>query len=392
MIFLTHIYMKRIFFLFLLFTFISTNVKAINLRVGDTKDLDIGMVSHLQGCQWTISRPNDVIFITTPQSYSTRVTIKAIKSFPATSPCVVQCKYYYLELDPTTGKYIYSRTGYKDWTIFVSKDENSSGSSGSTSNKNDQIYLEKQEISIFSIESTYLSSNINSGETLYWSIDNPKIAYLYEEKYNKICIYGKCPGTTYVRVKRSSGPEAICKVTVKLKSEYKKDEKFYYCDNNNVSVIYQVNSDTKKTCTLAGYGEYSERSNFTTKELVLPQSVNGYTITIIGNSAFEGYTSLTSIIIPQEVQYIDQNIFEGCPIKSIICHSPNIKFNSYAISKELIKNVILYVPKYDNNFRQFYNIIELENPFNDLDISSQEIKKRFNSTKETVNKFLNTLQ
>ena len=115
------IFLKRLFlFVALLISTIYAN--AISMKVGDTETLDIGDVSHLQGCQWTISRPNDVIFVTTPQAYSTKVTIKAVNAFPATSPCVVQCKYYYLELDPTTGKYTYSRTGYKDWTIFVKED------------------------------------------------------------------------------------------------------------------------------------------------------------------------------------------------------------------------------------------------------------------------------
>ena len=38
------------------------------MKVGDTETLGIGNIEHLQGCQWTISRPYDVVFTTKPQS------------------------------------------------------------------------------------------------------------------------------------------------------------------------------------------------------------------------------------------------------------------------------------------------------------------------------------
>ena len=58
--------------------------------------------------------------VSTVSSLTTSVTVKALKSFTG-SPCVIQCKYYYLELDPTTGRYTYSRSGSQEWNFFVSE-------------------------------------------------------------------------------------------------------------------------------------------------------------------------------------------------------------------------------------------------------------------------------
>lgn len=159
------IFLKRLLlFVALLISTISAN--AISMKVGDTETLDIGNVSHLQGCQWTISRPNDVVFTTTPQSYSTRVTIKAVNAFPSTSPCVVQCKYYYLELDPTTGRYTYSRTGYKDWTIFVKENGTGGGSSDEGS-----VSLDPKEANIKVGSGCTVYAKGNYSGKLTWSVD-----------------------------------------------------------------------------------------------------------------------------------------------------------------------------------------------------------------------------
>ncbi|MDY3142839.1 MAG: hypothetical protein SOW30_09190, partial [Parabacteroides sp.] len=93
---------------------------AVTLKVGDTHTFSIGYVSHLQNCVWTISHPQNVTFYPSPGALDASVTIKAIKEFSGV-PCVVQCSYRYLELDPITGRYIYSRSDYKKWYVFVDK-------------------------------------------------------------------------------------------------------------------------------------------------------------------------------------------------------------------------------------------------------------------------------
>ena len=91
---------------------------AVTLKVGETHTFSIGYVAHLQNCVWTISHPQNVTFYPSPGALDASVTIKAIKEFSGV-PCVVQCSYRYLELDPMTGRYIYSRSDYKKWYVFV---------------------------------------------------------------------------------------------------------------------------------------------------------------------------------------------------------------------------------------------------------------------------------
>ena len=207
------IFLKRLLlFVALLISTISAN--AISMKVGDTETLDIGNVSHLQGCQWTISRPNDVVFTTTPQSYSTRVTIKAVNAFPSTSPCVVQCKYYYLELDPTTGRYTYSRTGYKDWTIFVKENGTGGGSSDEGS-----VSLDPKEANIKVGSGCTVYAKGNYSGKLTWSVDcKGKIVSFTSTSNDHVWVYGESAGTTYLRATCSNGNQAVCKITVDPKS------------------------------------------------------------------------------------------------------------------------------------------------------------------------------
>lgn len=105
---------------FFLFVF-SARMLAIDLYVGDTYSCDIGYIPNLRGCQWTISDMNAIEFVYSPGAYDTQVQIRAIAPQETTSPVIVHCKYYYLELDPVTGRYIYERTSYKKWTFFVKR-------------------------------------------------------------------------------------------------------------------------------------------------------------------------------------------------------------------------------------------------------------------------------
>lgn len=220
------------------FSFFTIVTNAITLKVGETETLDIGNVSYLQGCQWTISRPNDVVFVTTPQSYTTKVTIKAVNAFSG-SPCVVQCKYYYLDLDPTTGRYTYLRTGYKDWNVFVKDDENGGGASGGSSSDDSYISLKPSEISVevgFGSEYVYATGTYSGNLT--WSIDcMGKIASFAEMSNDKVWCYGHTVGITYLRATCSNGKQAVCKINVvpkgstlinNIKVDNKSDIDIYY--------------------------------------------------------------------------------------------------------------------------------------------------------------------
>ena len=125
--------MKKTLSLLVLSLWTILPMMAIHLNVGETETLSIGDVPYLKNAAWTISRPKDVIFTQSPQVYTTRVTVKAVNTFPATSPCIVQCTYYYYDLDPIKRTYTYLRSGFKSWTIFVGE----SGNDDDDNNDND---------------------------------------------------------------------------------------------------------------------------------------------------------------------------------------------------------------------------------------------------------------
>ncbi len=70
---------------------------------------------------------------------------------------------------------------------------------------------------------------------------------------------------------------------------------------------YHINADGK-TCTIMG------RGNCADQHIVIPPSIDGYTVTVIGDSAFHSYTNgnILSIVIPDSVTKIGDKAFESC--------------------------------------------------------------------------------
>ena len=77
---------------------------------------------------------------------------------------------------------------------------------------------------------------------------------------------------------------------------------------NNLS--FAVISEEEKTCKVTGYKKfyYDERDNY----ICIPKMWNDYKVTSIGNSAFYGCTSLSSIVIPDSVTSIGDSAFTYC--------------------------------------------------------------------------------
>lgn len=194
--------MRKIFFLFLLSLVSISNIYAetVRMKVGDTKMLSPSVLPTkvLAGQPaWTSSRPSDVKIVSTTM-YS--CTIEAVKSFSGYA--TIHCLYYYRELDPTTGQYIYQRSGYVDYNVFVEETE-----------------IKSIEISPPSIELNYgetyrmnvtiLPSNANQDVT--WSSSNSSVAFVNSSNILGANGYG----TAVVTATASNGLSASCTVTVK---------------------------------------------------------------------------------------------------------------------------------------------------------------------------------
>jgi len=85
----------------------------------------------------------------------------------------------------------------------------------------------------------------------------------------------------------------------------------YACKNCDFTATFSTELTHKAnydgtTCTITGIGICTDT------ELYIPQSINGYTVTIIGERAFDGCSSLTSVAIPDGVTSIGPFAFNDC--------------------------------------------------------------------------------
>lgn len=319
------------------------------MKVGDVKTFDIGYIDHLQTCVWTISRPSNVSFVSTPGAYDTKVQVRATKEFSG-DPCIVQCKYYWLEKDPIKGTYIYSRSSYKKWSIFINKsgnDGNSGGETGGTTPNNPEdkrikLYLCKngkvdysQEVTEMTVEegeSLNFWTGICYGPHIYFRVDDTSIANIDENNY---ILDGFSEGTTWFHAYDAGGGWANCKIIVKKRNLQNGDYAKYPC-NRNYQMSFEVTDIAKKECkfiytnsnyvptngilkvpqTVFGLNVVSvgtQTSSKNIKKMVLPNTVR-----TIENYAFHQSKNLEEIELPSSLTEIGEYAFASSPLKSIL--------------------------------------------------------------------------
>lgn len=177
----------------------------IYMKVGETQTLTMTRIpNYLKGTAWTSSRPYDVVITSSMYPTTTSVIIRAEKSFSG-APCVIHCLYYYLELDPATGRYTYQRSDYEDWNVYVEEVEPTSVS-----------------VSPNNIEVDYGTSQTVSGSvyppgakmSLTWRSLDSKVASVRDLSDGRARITAEGPGSCRVSVRTHNGLEAYVYVTV----------------------------------------------------------------------------------------------------------------------------------------------------------------------------------
>ena len=105
---------------------------------------------------------------------------------------------------------------------------------------------------------------------------------------------------------------------------------------------FQVISEADKTCKTYAYSDEINFSpainqNFTGK-VIIPETIDGYTIVSIGKSSFKG-CSLTGLKLPETLLCIETRAFDECSISDITFPETNITIEEYAFAGSDIKNI-----------------------------------------------------
>ena len=192
--------MKR-FYLSLFAMYMLLPMMAINLKVGGTYTCDIGSISGLQACFWTISDTKALEFVYTPNYYNTSVSVRAI-AYTGSHPIVVHCEYSWIEPNPTNPRFNYTRTGYRDWTFYV---ENNGPQS---------IVVSPSQLTIDVGEYRHLNATVSpstADQTVTWRSNSGAV----EVGSSSGRVFGNYSGSATITATTSNGLTASCYVTVR---------------------------------------------------------------------------------------------------------------------------------------------------------------------------------
>lgn len=309
--------MKKFLLSLILCLFCINIQSAEHLKVGDTKTLSIDNISHLQGCVWTISRPSNVAFTHTPGTYDTSVTIKAIKGFSG-DPCIVQCKYYYLEKDPVSGRYIYSRSGYKDWHVFVEENgnqgEDKPNNPGGSTDKEIKLYTSNVNVPIKEVsllEGSIIDINVRSsyGKTIRWRIDDESIAKGTSKNDGwRLEVEGVSAGTTWAYATDGGGGQATCKIIVEKRTFNDGDYIRYPADLYD-NLLFKVTDAKNKECKLSEVGNHYKDIDGV---ITIPAEVYGLTVVKVASDAVKNRKKVKKYVLPNTIRELENSAFKEC--------------------------------------------------------------------------------
>lgn len=318
--------MKRFITFFLLavvcFLRVIAGTDIVYMNVGDVKTLSFNAPPYIEGTQWTISDDDALTFTTSPGSLDTKATVKALSPRTAANRCIVHCTYYYRELDPVTGRYIYQRTGYQDWEVIIRS--SGGGGGGGSSDDNTSVSMRLTSINLSIGESinviAYPSSSSYSG-SYSWETSNSNILSVYNQRGNMTSIKGVSGGKAYLRVTIDNG--RFQEIPVNVSDPVRGDFVYTLTDDGKG---YAIGWNKDKTCSghkkipssykgkpVTEISDEGFRSCDKLTSVEIPNS-----ITSIGFAAFLGCNSLSSIKIPNSVTQIGINAFSDCSSLKIV--------------------------------------------------------------------------
>ena len=116
---------------------------------------------------------------------------------------------------------------------------------------------------------------------------------------------------------------------------------------NGIEMLFKVTDEENKKCQI-GTGAGTAVWKNTTGSVVLPMTVNGYTVTAIADNAF-AETGISSVVIPSSIVSIGENAFKGCPnlanVKSYIEEPYSIPASAFSGISDEATISILYGTK-----------------------------------------------
>lgn len=277
------------------------------MNVGETTTLSFSAPSNIKATQWTISDLDAVTFVTQPGTYDTSATIKALSPRSAANRCNVHCKYYYYELDPTTGKYTYERTGYQDWDIIISESGNSGNSGGGVTVS---LHMPSLELNIGQTSGLMAHVSDNSYNGQYkWTSSNENAVSIIEQRGPYVTIKGINYGSSYIKVELDNNNYDEVLVTVPNSGSQ---------NDNDIDFEYTLNPDGES------YSVCAKDTRNLTGPITIPSQYKNKPVTEIGKLGFSN-SDITSVIIPNSITKIGDYAFQWCFVLSSVILSDNLE-------------------------------------------------------------------
>lgn len=82
---------------------------------------------------------------------------------------------------------------------------------------------------------------------------------------------------------------------------------------NDLLYTYTISEGANPEVTITGLSQLWKDLSFPAKyDLIIPESIEGHSVTVIGNSAFQSKSELKSVVIPNSIKTISSNAFAYC--------------------------------------------------------------------------------